>query len=134
MVISRPREHLARGQFNSGRMIAPSRSFRTAPLFFSVRLCLSGPRDATRSRVRTRYTPRVRPCDFHPSASLSKGRSALARASAKGRLSHTGFFFYYIFPPRAPVGSFSPLKLFRWGLLLVSIDPRSWYAKLSDRH
>lgn len=26
MVISRPREHLARGQFNSGRMIAPSRS------------------------------------------------------------------------------------------------------------
>jgi hypothetical protein len=148
MVISRPREHLARGRFNSGRMIAPSRSFRTAPLFFSVCLCLSGPRDATRFRVRTRYTSR--PCDFHLLASLSQRVTALlslslfrslarslARLRLPRRVDSLACFFLYFFPhPSHPPNrdSFSPLKLFRWRLLLVSIDLRSWYTKLSDRH
>lgn len=38
MVISRLREHFARGQFNSGRMIAPSRSY--CPTFIFLRLPL----------------------------------------------------------------------------------------------
>lgn len=62
MVISRLREHLARGQFNSGWMIAPSHLCRV-PLFFSVCLCLPGiSSDSARSN--SFYIPGARPCDF----------------------------------------------------------------------
>lgn len=76
MVISRPREHFARGQFNSGRMIAPSRSLPSpllSLLVFSVsRLCLyPGPGCHPIPLVRTRYIPRARPCDFSIAFALS---------------------------------------------------------------
>lgn len=95
MVISRPHEHLARGQFNSGRMIAPSRSY--CPFIF-LRLPLSIQSATPSDLVRTRYTPRARLCDFHPLASFSKGRS-LVRAFAKGRLFRPSFC---TFSPLAP--------------------------------
>lgn len=106
MVISRPHEHLARGQFNSGRMIAPSRSY--CPFIF-LRLPLSIQSATPSDLVRTRYTPRARLCDFHPLASFSKGRS-LVRAFAKGRLFRPSFCTFS--PSRAPVALSLPSNYF----------------------
>lgn len=127
MVISRPREHLARGQFNSGRMIAPSRSY--CPFIF-LRLPLSirptTPPDPIRTRLCTPGATLRLPstCFFF--------EGSLVRASAKGRFFHPSFYIF--FPSSRFSDSFSPLKLFRWRLVLVSIDLHLQYTKLSNRY
>jgi len=100
MVISRPREHYARGQFNSGRMIAPSRwccpfIFLCLPL--SIQFGMSS--DSARSNsLRSRgATLRL------PSALPSRRVTPLAVRSILFPLS---IFF------SRPNGTFSPLELF----------------------
>lgn len=91
MVISRPREHLARGQFNSGWMITPSRSY--CPFIF-LRLPSSIRFATPPDPVRTRYTTRTRPCDFHSQlASFSKGRSLVAPPRRVGSFARLFVFF-----------------------------------------
>lgn len=75
MVISRPREHFARGQFNSGRMIARSRFPAAAVPFSFLRFSAfvypglgCHPIPLVRTRI---YTP-ARPCDFSIARSLCR--------------------------------------------------------------
>lgn len=108
MVISRPREHLARGQFNSGRMIAPSRSY--CPFIF-LRLPLSIRPTTPADPVRTR---------LYPGSDLATSiRLLLFRRAARSRLCE-GLILFVFFPP--PETLSLPLNYFDGDCLsLVSI-------------
>lgn len=100
MVISRPREHLARGQFNSGWMIAPSRSY--CPFIF-LRLPLSIRRATPPDpRSNTRYINRALPRDFHPFASFCEDST----------LPLDPPFCIFFSLPRAPVAPSLPSNYF----------------------
>lgn len=88
-------------------------------LYFSPSTFVYPVCDATRSRSNSLYNPDATlrlpfPARFFFEGSLAR------RASAKGRLFRPSFCIF--FPSRVPTALF--LKLFRWKLLLVSIDSR----------
>lgn len=119
MVISRLREHLARGQFNSGWMIAPSHL--CCPSIF-LRLPLSTP---VRDIIRFRSFKLVL---YTQGATLRLPSARFFFSPRVGSRSHLctidSLLFLFCLALQWRSNVFSPLELFQWKSLLVSIDPR----------